>query len=256
MSHIYCPNCHSKIDSDTPTNKMLCSDLYFKLKAILPSEFIEDAYCDNCFKLPDLQKYNAFNVVEKYEKFLRDKKRLLEKLDNQNSVLEKVRISEFKEKKENLVKRNAEDIVIYSNTPIEFQLLGFVESFQVVNSGMWSTASDNFNPLISMIHDQIASAGNNSDELLSQGFAKAKKYIKYDACLKGGNVIVDFKHTFSELAGNGKILIYSQGTAGIDKTRPVIDFNSLKHPLNSYQDIEDLLKNNKVLDLKALITSK
>jgi len=235
---------------------MLSSDLYFKLKAILPSEFIEDAYCDNCFKLPDLKKYNAFNIVEKYEKFLRDKKRLLERLDNQNSVLEKAQIAELKEKKENLVRRHAEDVNIYSNTPIEFQLLGFVESFQVVDSGMWSTASDNFNPLISVVHDQLASAGNNSDELLSKGFAKAKKYIKYDACLKGGNVIVDFKHTFSELAGNGKILIYSQGTAGIDKTRPVIDFNSLKHPLTSYQGIIDLLENDRVLDLKALITSR
>jgi len=256
MSHIYCPNCHSKTESDTPNNKMLSSDLYFKLKAILPSEFIEDAYCDNCFKLPDLKKYNPFNIVEKYEKFLRDKKKLLESLDNQNSVLEKVQIAEFKEKKENLVRRHAEDVNIYSNTPIEFQLLGFVESFQVVNSGMWSTASDNFNPLISVVHDQLASAGNNSDELLSKGFAKAKEYIKYDACLKGGNVIVDFKHTFSELAGNGKILIYSQGTAGIDKTRPVIDFNSLKHPLTSYQGIIDLLENDRVLDLKALITSR
>ena len=158
----------------------------------------------------------------------------------------------------------SQDVKIYSNTPSDIELIEYVESFQVVNCGMWSTSSDNFNPLLSVIHDQMASSGSNSDKLLSEGFSKSKDFIRYDACLKGANTIVDFKHSFSELAGNGKILIYSQGTPGIVKNRTNIDFTELDENHNSklesikneIKEVVDYIALRALVGLKALIETE
>ncbi len=267
MNYKNCPNCNAKIGKSLmgKPNELVSQDFYQKLKDFLPDDFIKSGYCGKCVEDLETVYFEATNLYGRYHNYLIGNNVNIHL--NEKKVLEgtlKNREQCFEAEKKKLVEAFSKDIVIYSNTPKDIDLVGYVESFQVVNSGMWSTASDNFNPLISVVHDQLASAGSKSDELLTKGFEDSKKYIRYNTCLKKCNTIVDFKHSFSELAGNGKILIYSQGTAGIDKNRPVISFTAIEESnkkktesiKTQIKEIEDYFASRTLTDLKALIESE
>ena len=268
MNYKNCPNCNAKIGKSLmgKPNELVSEEFYQKLKEFLPDDFIEKAYCVKCVTDFNINLERS-NLYSKYNSFLLNRIYVNKRIDKKKVLIKELDI--VVEKREQTIKELIElkffkDVKIYSNTPDNIDLVGYVESFLVVNCGMWSTASDNFNPLLSVIHDQMASSGSNSDKLLSEGFSKAKDFIKYDACLKGANTIVDFKHSFSELAGNGKILIYSQGTAGIDKDRANIDFTEIEENHNSklesikneIKEIEDYFASRTLADLKTLIESE
>ena len=86
---------------------------------------------------------------------------------------------------------------------------------------MWSTSSDNLRG--SAVHDSIVRKGENHP-LIATGINDVKNLVKMEAIDKGCNSVVDLKFNFSELAGNGKILIFCQGTAAIDKGNKLPDF--------------------------------
>ena len=106
---------------------------------------------------------------------------------------------------------------------------------------MWFTSSDNLDAMWSVIHDDIARKGNKTQNKLQDGCNEAKKNLTQSAILCRCYTIVDFKHTFSELAGNGKILIYSSGIASIDKSRalPNILITNEKRKI-----LDELIKRN------------
>ena len=247
-------------------NELLTKEFYKNLKEFLPDDFIKDSFCYKCVNTDFSTGEASKTLYYKYSRYLIGKDFINKRLNKKNSLIRELdgAIEKKEQHIKKLVQLNSKNVKIYSNTPKNIELIGYVESFQVVDSGMWSTSSDNFNPLISVIHDQMASSGSNSDKLLSEGFSTAKDFIRYDACLKGANSIVDFKHSFSELAGNGKILIYSQGTAGIDKSRAVISFAEIEEnhimKLESIKtqikEIEDYFASRTLTDLKALIESE
>ena len=123
--------------------------------------------------------------------------------------------------------------MIYSNTPSEFKSIQLVESFMVVNSGMWSTSSDNLDPLWGVIHDSAAMKGSNTDSNLSNAFRDLKSRLKRQAFLLGANSIVDLKYNFSELAGNGKILVFVMGTAAINPASDKPSFGSIQEKFDA-----------------------
>ena len=247
-------------------NELVSEEFYQKLKQFLPDDFIKDSFCHKCVSTDFSTNGESKTLYYKYSRYLVGKDFINRRLSKKNALKRDLdsAIPEKEKRIKNLVQLRSQNVKIYSNTPNDIELIEYVESFQVVNCGMWSTSSDNFNPLISVIHDQMASSGSNSDKLLSEGFSTAKDFIRYDACLKGANSIVDFKHSFSELAGNGKILIYSQGTAGLDSSRPVISFDEIEENHNSklesmkarIKEIEDYFATRTLDGLKALIESE
>ena len=111
--------------------------------------------------------------------------------------------------------------------PPDCNLIGYVESFMVVDSGMWSTSSDNLDAMWSVIHDNAARKGSDSLKKLGSGFRDTKDLIKKDCFIKGGNAVVDVKYSFSELAGNGKILVHCQGSAARLNTKETVDFSEI-----------------------------
>ena len=135
-------------------------------------------------------------------------------------------------------------MILYSCSTLEIELICLVESFIIVDSGMWSTSSDNLDAMWSAIHDKAAREGVESDKKLAKGFENIKALLKKAAFIEGGNCVVDVKYSFSELAGNGKILIHCQGTAAIDKNKPVPDFTSIYSEVKeTKKELEDKIKN-------------
>lgn len=124
--------------------------------------------------------------------------------------------------------KSKEYIKIYSNIPEGFKLIEFIESFIVVDTGMWSTSSDNLDAFWGALHDNIARSGSNTPSLIKKGFDDTKELLKREAFIRNGNCVVDLKYNFSELAGNGKILIYAQATAAINPNNKDLSFKTEK----------------------------
>lgn len=128
---------------------------------------------------------------------------------------------------------------------------------------MWSTSSDNLDAFWSAVHDNAARSGSNTSSLIKKGLDEAKELIKREAFINKGNCVVDFKYKFSELAGNGKILILAQGMAGKNPNQKEFELSDIdkiiekdrKDILNCIEENSLILKNKSVEKLTELITS-
>ncbi len=253
-----CHNCDAKIGKPLigSENKEVTPVSLLTLNDFLPNKLKRSSFCEKCSTYKP--KVESPHIYVKYKEHynslalaLKKKRSELEDLSSQ-IILDKGSI-DF----------NYNDLVMYSNTPTNYELIEFVESYFIVDSGMWSTSSDNLDAMWSAVHDSIARKGIESENKLSKGFSDSKKILKKQAFIKGGNTVVDVKFDFSELAGNGKILMYCQGTAAIDKSRPTPSFEEidLKHKEQldritaEVNTLEKELKTKSLEDFSNLIKS-
>ena len=231
-----CDNCNRHIEKKflVATNMGLNKDGLDRLNAFLPEQLKKESFCEYCVKPNNYHEKNS--LYKSYDVYFEQLESQLTTKENKYIEISKELNSE---KEEILVNSDIENIVLFSNTPNGYELLGLVESYRVVDSGMWSTSSDQLDAMWSAVHDNIARQGNNTNSNLSEGLINVKTTLKKIACTKGGNVVVDVKFNFSELAGNGKILMFCQGTVGIDKNRSLVDFEEVEKKYRGL--IENLL---------------
>lgn len=216
-----CSNCNSKARSLLGSSlKFLDKESVRKLNDFLPESLKSDSFCEKCATYKPKVEFS--HIYSRYEIYIHN---LSLELENKTKELNNLN-SEIEIEKGQL-NYNLNDIGIFSNTPTHIELIELVESYFVVDSGMWSTSSDNLDALWSAVHDNIAREGLDSANKLAKGFETSKRFLKKKAFIKGGNTVVDVKYNFSELAGNGKILMYCQGTAGIDKNKKIPFFNDI-----------------------------
>lgn len=229
-----CANCNTKITEKSMLsngNKLLDKESTVLLNGFLPEEYQSESYCDYCLDTISAET----SVINKHRyKYL---PRILNELENFKKELNVIE-AEKNEKKINLFKEFESKIKLYSNTPKDIKEIEFVESFIVVDSGMWSTSSDNLDAMWSAIHDNVARAGNNTNKLIKDGFESAKSLIKREAFLKEANCVINLSFKFSDLAGNGKILIFAQGTAAFDSTGVKFKLDDIDNSLND--DINEI----------------
>ena len=217
-----CSNCESKIGKALIGKdiKALSQESVLQLNQFLPESLRKDSFCEKCATYrPKVELPHIYSRYEIYydNLVLTVKKKKSELTD----LLSEIEIEKGK------LDFNFNDIAIFSNTPPHIELIELVQSYFIVDSGMWSTSSDNLDAMWSAVHDSIARKGVDSESKLAQGFEISKKFLKQRAFIKGGNTVVDVKYNFSELAGNGKILMYCQGTAGVDKNKKVPSFTEI-----------------------------
>ena len=255
-----CPNCESKIGNSIlgGKNELLNLESYNLLKSFLPVDFISENYCEKCIK----DNNKDYELITKYNRYLKgwDENIHLKRIKNLNLKINKSGEELINEKKK-IISKLSDSVMIFSNSPTKFVPIKFVESYIIVDTGMWSTSSDNYDSLISAVHDKMARDGKNSDDKLSEGFLKAKELIKTEVIKSYGNTLIDFKHTFSELANNGKILIYSQGTSALDNNKPILNFSEIeekrKLTIESLEKeifkIESFFKEKSIAELKKLM---
>ena len=225
MSSQRCNNCGNKIKSHSSfgnTNRALTSSSLKLLNDFLPDDLVKESFCYDCTTTIEIR--TSLSIYDKLNEWLKplEKKKLdiMSSFDSiQESILKK-KIIVFDSYKD--------DIKLYSIIPDKIKTLEFIDNSIIVDSGMWSTSSDNLDAMWSAVHDSIARKGLDSDNKLNKGLFDSKESLKRMVFLNGGNCVVDLKHSFSELAGNGKILIYSQGTMGIDSTKKLVNFNDVE----------------------------
>lgn len=217
-----------------------------KLNDFLPDYLKSSSFCEKCSEYKPAVEVP--HIYLKYKDYIQN---LLKERERKKSQLVNL-VSDLETQKSELYD-NTFNIVIFSNTPSHIELIELVESYFIVDSGMWSTSSDNIDGVWGAVHDKIARKGEDSHNKLSEGFEKSKSSIKLNTFLRGGNTVVDFKYSFSELAGNGKILVYCQGTAGIDQKKNVPNFSGIyskyNEKLNLLQDEIDVI--DKIVLLKS-----
>ena len=242
MPKVYdkCPNCNAKIREEKGIfkgkNKIISSENYHIIKDFIDDDdFIEEAYCDSCayvVKLFDSER----SLLRYYRKYFNDhpKKKLKKDLILKVNELRK----DIDSRKVRIIKSFINNVNLYSNNEKDFQSVSLVESFIIVDSGMWSTSSDNLDAMWSAVHDAAARDGADSSKKISTGLNQVKDLIKMEAVDKGCNSVIDLKFNFSELAGNGKILIFCQGTAAINKKNIVPDFSSLNKELSEIEEYQ------------------
>ena len=221
-----CSNCQTKIGKPLigKANNKLNEDLTHRLNQFLPEELRKPSFCQKCLDTsPDTVAVFSDHIQRKVRKYInrvgKNKKRLLEDLDGIS-----VKIMD---EKRGIYDIHKEKIKLFSTIPPDCELIEYVESFMVVDSGMWSTSSDNLDAMWSVIHDNAARRGSDSLNKLGNGFRDTKELIKKSCFIKGGNAVVDTKYSFSELAGNGKILVHCQGTAARLNTTKSVDFSDI-----------------------------
>lgn len=245
-----CPNCDSKTGKSflSGENKVLTQDSLSKLNQFLPEYLRKNSFCFEC---SSHQEYTVpyHHIYKKYKEYISNVEGDIVKL---RSEIEKLEVKKLEERL--ITDFDIESIKLYTNSPSGLESIEMVECFLVVNSGMWSTSSDNLDPMWSVLHDSMASKGTQSDSLLSKGFRESKLVLKKQAFLKGANSIIDVKYNFSELAGNGKILLYLQGTASINPKLDVPSFNSIDSKFNIERDkINDSINElNSILEANSL----
>jgi len=254
-----CDNCNLKIGDSlfSKDNKILSPESLIILNNFLDEKLNKKSFCQVC--LNPSEAYFSESLLEKHNEYLKEFKSSYNTLNKEVLELNNTFI---------VAKSNQYDLFktqfkIYSNTPVKFTLLEYVESFIIVDSGMWSTSSDNLDAMWGAVHDSIATIGVESENKLSKGFADSKYLLKKAAFIIGGNCVVDIKHSFSELAGNGKILIHCQGTAAIDNNYDSPDFSETTRFFKNCQKelevklkpLSDLLKSKSMDKLKITLES-
>lgn len=216
------------------------------LNEFLPDYLKSSSFCEKCSEYRPTVEFP--HIYLKYKEYIQNLSKERERKKSQLANL----VSELEMQKSELYD-SAYSIDVFSNTPPYIELIEFVEDYTIVDSGMWSTSSDNIGGVWGAVHDKIARKGDDSLNRLSEGFEKLRASIKLNAFLKGGNSVVDLKFSFSELAGNGKILMYCQGTAGIDRKKNIPDFRVIyskkNEGLSLLQDEIDAI--DKVVLLKS-----
>lgn len=255
MSKVYdkCPNCKSKIRNEKGMfkgiNRIIPKEHYQQIKDFIDDdEFIEEAYCESCAYQLSIQE-NSKSLIRKYHNnFLDHHKKnerweLSTKIKQLKKETDSVRIR--------IIKSFLNNVKLFSNTDKNFESVTLVEGFKVVDSGMWSTSSDNLDAMWSAVHDSIARKGEKSNSLIAGGINDVKNLVKMEAIDRGCNAVVDLKFNFSELAGNGKILIFCQGTAAINKKSKLPDFSSLDKEFNLIKSHEKTLE-----EIKHFLTYK
>ena len=239
-----CANCDTKIGNPLIGKeiKKLDKSSLDKLNDFLPESLRRPSFCQKCLNI----NFNStigvegFNIVRKLEVHHATLREISKKVSHEINNLK----DNINNKKGELYPDFSDKMVLYSCYPSNLELIGFVESFMIVDSGMWSTSSDNLDVMWSVIHDRTAREGFESDKKLSKGFDNIKILLKKASFIEGGNSVVDVKYSFSELAGNGKILMHCQGTAAIDKKNPVPDFSYIHSEFEeTKRDLEDKIKN-------------
>ena len=240
-----CANCNTKIGKPLIGKeiKKLDKSSLDKLNDFLPESVRRPSFCQKCLTInlsSTVVNVDSYNIIRRLQDYLHRLNMVLKKLEKQIESLN----DNLDREKGKLYYDFSSKMTLYSCYPNDVELLSFVESFIIVDSGMWSTSSDNLDAMWSAIHDNAARAGNDSDKKLSKGFDNIKALLKKSAFIEGGNCVVDVKYSFSELAGNGKILMHCQGTAAIDKNKPVPDFTSIYSEVKeTKKELEDKIKN-------------
>lgn len=246
MSKVFdkCPNCKAKIRAEKGmfkgVNRIIPKEHYQKIKEFInDDDFIEEAYCESC-AYAIWKSDSTTSLLSFYYKHFFDHPKKAEK-----KQLE-IKIKELKQETDSvrirIIKSFLNNVNLYSNNNEKFESVGLVEGFKVVDSGMWSTSSDNLDAMWSAVHDSIARKGEKSNSLIASGLKDVKDLIRMEAIDKGCNSVVDLKFNFSELAGNGKILVFCQGTAAIDRKNKLPDFSSLDKEFKMIQQYEKILE--------------
>lgn len=220
-----CSNCKSKLGKAFlgSENNALNPESTEKLNQFLPESLRKNSFCQRCLDITFSKTVLDDNVLKKF-------KRYIKKLEKERQAINGKNISLQDQIQKKISERyivNRENVKLYSTVPQQFNLIEYVESFLVVNSGMWSTSSDNLDAMWSVIHDNMAREGKETKNLLAKGFYNTQDLIKKAAFMKGGNAVVDVKYNFSELASNGKILVHCQGTAAFDDKGKKFDFQDI-----------------------------
>lgn len=239
-----CPNCKAKIRTEKSMfkgiNRTIPKEHYQQIKEFInDDDFIEEAYCESCAYVIYLSDSNS-SLLSNYNQLFFDHPKKSEKKQLQ------IKIKELKKETDSvrirIIKSFLNNVNLYSNSNEKHESIGLVEGFKVVDSGMWSTSSDNLDAMWSAVHDSIARKGEKSNSLIATGINDVKNLVKMEAIDKGCNAVVDLKFNFSELAGNGKILIFCQGTAAIDKKNKLPDFSSLDKEFDIIKSHEKTLE--------------
>ena len=220
-----CSNCNSKLGKAFlgSENNALNPESTEKLNQFLPESLRRDSFCQRCLDITFSKTVLDDNVLKKFRRYIRKLEKERQELNEKYISLE----GEIQKKISDRYIVNRENVKLYSTVPQHLKLIEYVESFLVVNSGMWSTSSDNLDAMWSAIHDNMAREGKETNNLLGKGFYNTQDLIKKASFVKGGNAVVDVKYNFSELASNGKILVHCQGTAAYDEREKKIDFQDI-----------------------------
>ena len=243
-----CPHCDSKIKEASlinSENKFLNETSIKRINDFLPEKYPKKVkqYCDSCIFFDDYEPKLCY-INERFKEYYENCK---EKVESNELDKEISSLSNHIAKTELIYSNSFQGSVkIYSTSPNNFLQEKFIESQIILDTGMWSTSSDNLDAMWSVIHDNIAREGSGTENKLQDGFNEAKKNLRQSATLARCNTIVDFKHTFSELAGNGKILIYSSGMASIDKSRALPDLSITNE---NRKILDELIKRNNELKI-------
>lgn len=241
-----CPSCKSKIREKSvllSANQFIAEDQANRINDFLPNEFQAKSkqYCDSCLQI-DSSNQETYVINSKFNKFYNELSELKESVELEEKISE---LSEDIAKTEVIYADSfLASVKLYSTAPDEISQEKFIESQIILDTGMWSTSSDNLDAVWSAVHDSIARKGTDTDNKLQSGFNQAQLNLKRAAAFSRCNTIIDFKHTFSELAGNGKILIYTSGMAGIEKSRELPNFSITNDKRKS---LDEMVKRNKKL---------
>ena len=232
-----CLNCQSVYgNSNGFDTKKLSEDSLTTLNSFLPEYLRRNSFCSKCINTNIQLTYDS-NLFSKYQRYMETKKQNLSKVQQQLDELNK----EILKTKSDNYEKYSKYIYVYTCKPEGIELIKMVEGFIIVDSGMWSTSSDNLNSIWTVIHDSIAREGIDSTNKISIGLNNVKELVKKSSFVEGGNCVVDFKYTFSELSSNGKILIIGTGTCGIDESQPIFNLSELD---SSYSSRKSFLENS------------
>jgi uncharacterized protein YbjQ (UPF0145 family) len=246
-----CSNCSESISKPLigKENKALDESSLKKINDFLPDELRQDSFCHKCSSYNHIRNNSVYDthIYSKYSQYL-----------NKISKKYKFKLTDLNNLKSNINDEKGrlfpefETVVLYSNTPKELELIEFIESYSVVDTGMWSTSSDNLDAVWSAIHDNIARKGSDTDNKLLNAFELTKEVLRKQAFMLSANSVVDVKYNFSELAGNGKILMYCSGTAAINPKKKVPQLNNIESKFKN--QLEGL--NSEIKELKSFLIEK
>ncbi len=202
--------------------KPLSNSSIDKINEFLPEELKSEVFCERCGL--HQERVEMYHIYVKYKRYH----------NNLDEEIHKIRKEEA-EAVANLTREkmkyfiNFDDLIkFYSYVPSNITPIELIESQIIVDSGMWSTSSDNLDALWSAMHDKVARDGIDSKNKINEGFSNIKDLLKRECFIRGGNTVVDIKYNFSELAGNGKVLFHIQGTASINPEIEIPKFDNIE----------------------------
>lgn len=197
---------------------LLPEDFNQKVADFFPDNFPiqPNSFCSNCLSFNGGNRVIYSTYEENFKKWVSSNE--LESIRHKLKAIEKKLEEEGDEEgyKKKYISKDlnsiAKRIKVFSVLRNDLELVAYGDVMEIVDSGMLATSSDNFNGVWGVVFDNIAREGLDSENRLSKALDVVKKKLMIKCAYKLCDTIVDFKYSFSELAGNGKILVLASGT--------------------------------------------